>query len=586
MNRVLFFPSVLLMLMLGGCATGDVPTSAAEQQANLNDAVRYIPSDTTYFVANRRRADPLTTELSWKAMTPMLRQLQWVITTLLNNQEEPSEYASLMRMLDGNLNREGFASWGIGDLSNSVLYGYQLYPVLRIEIADRQQVEATLGKMLAEAGDLHEVLEHRGHSYHRLSIPDDDELLQDGDSALDPDADLEAEVDSDASRATSRGVFAHLSLLTREDELIVAFHDPKADDLVLDHITRSVPLVANLLNSGRIEQINRSMGYRDESATTEVDIQALATRVMARIEADEGEVSAASCRLEAEQLFGIMPKFLAGTTLLGEDRFVQSGMIRVRPDLAASLPGLVRALPFQNLEDPGFFSLGIGFDVVAIRDYLLERSAAVLESPYQCQGFAGLNEAAASMQASLSQPLPPFLSSVFGMHLSIDDLQFNANGLDALEGALMVAIDNAPFLMAMMQTLVPELAEIDLQPHAPPVAIPAGVLPFEADRPMMAMSDQALVVSLGESGARRIDAYRSDAVESSGPSAAALMTFAVTSGAADLFSSLDVDQLTDYFSETGNRFPDLYDWMSIQRTQVNLLHNGVQMVIETELASP
>jgi hypothetical protein len=126
------------------------------------------------------------------------------------------------------------------------------------------------------------------------------------------------------------------------------------------------------------------------------------------------------------------------------------------------------------------------------------RAAKVAESPFRCPALAWLNEDVAKLNQELANPAV-FMAgaAVSGLNLTLSQIELRDGATPLVRGKLAIGSDNPASLLSMAGGFLPQLASLNLQPGAPPVALPAGLLPPDAPPAHFALSDKALAISLG-----------------------------------------------------------------------------------------
>jgi hypothetical protein len=149
-------------------------------------------------------------------------------------------------------------------------------------------------------------------------------------------------------------------------------------------------------------------------------------------------------------------------------------------------------------------SFGMSLNLLAAREFYEARLDALEAQPYQCEFFAGVQEAVAGGREVLNQPMFPLVYSFKGFLATIDSIK----GMDIQAGQpptdidmqMLIATDNAEGLVAMAAMFSPEIAALDLQADGKPVRLPVPPIASQVRTAWVAMSDAALALSVGEGG--------------------------------------------------------------------------------------
>jgi hypothetical protein len=103
--------------------------------------------------------------------------------------------------------------------------------------------------------------------------------------------------------------------------------------------------------------------------------------------------------------------------------------------------------------------------------------------------------------------VPPIVYGLRGLNIIVDDaevLDFTGDTPpEDVDASVLIAVDDAPSLVAMGAMFSPELAALNLQPDGKPVPLDMAQLNMVTDSAYAALSDQALVISVGEDAETR-----------------------------------------------------------------------------------
>ncbi|MGI9219404.1 MAG: hypothetical protein ACR2QS_00035, partial [Woeseiaceae bacterium] len=213
------------------------------------------------------------------------------------------------------------------------------------------------------------------------------------------------------------------------------------------------------------------------------------------------EISAV-CRDEIRAMAGIAPRMVIGYTEISTERFVSQAVIEVREDIAEGLTSLSAAVPGLGGDMGGLMSFGMSFDAESMRDFVEARLDAIEDDPYECPDFADIQEGVAQARMGLAQPVPPAVNDFRGFTVILDDIE----GLNmatqtpptAIDGRILLAMDNAPSFVAMGAMFSPELASLNLQPDGQPVLLDVPQAQMLGSAVYAALADESLALSIGD----------------------------------------------------------------------------------------
>ena len=267
----------------------------------------------------------------------------------------------------------------------------------------------------------------------------------------------------------------------------------------------------SIASSGTLGAVSKQYGYEnymvglvdlEQIAATFIDpqtgINAELLKLMDYDATDLGEV----CVAEIRAMSGIMPRVVMGYTDLTVDRIVSKAVFELREDMATAVSGLTAAVPGLGDAQAGLMTFGMSTDLLALRQFYSDRLDALEASPFACEEFAELQAGVESGREMLNQPIPPIVYGFKGFLASIDSVE----GMDlaaqqpptSVDMRMLIAIDNAEGLLAMGAMFSPELAALNLESNGEPVRVNLPMADALAQIIHVAMSDDALAISVGE----------------------------------------------------------------------------------------
>lgn len=308
-------------------------------------------------------------------------------------------------------------------------------------------------------------------------------------------------------------------LAIQDDQLVVTAFPAKADEALRQRLLGITRPERSLADSGDMTALMKAEGYR--LAAGWVDFH----RLLALYPADpalvalSGSVSDsplpaldAECRSEFESIVAKAPRLIGGYTEVTTTRIAGHGRWELAAPVAADLLALAAAPVAGGGSYPdSLFDMSFNAPILKGKDYALKQAKAIVAAPYRCESLKGLNEMAAESVEKLSRMLPPPLSDITGVRITIDSLVMptGESTVPDVRGKLLVATENPSFLVGLAQMAVPSLASLVIRPDHQPVELPTAGLPMAAELPPIhvAMADKALAVSFGKDEAAGLAAY-------------------------------------------------------------------------------
>jgi len=226
------------------------------------------------------------------------------------------------------------------------------------------------------------------------------------------------------------------------------------------------------------------------------------------------------CRSEIREMAGLAPRMVMGYSEISTEQFRSQVVIETRDDVAAGMATFPAAVPGLGGDAGGVVSFGMSLDVMAVRKFVEARLDAMEKDPYQCEYFANLQGGIAGLRASLDQPAPPMVYDFRGFAAVIENIEGLSMATQtpptAVEGRFLLAMDNAPALVALGTMFSPELAALGLQPDSKPVLVDVPQSQMLGQVLHAALSEQALALSIGEGAETELSGMLSARAEANG----------------------------------------------------------------------
>ena len=483
-----------LLLAVAGC--GD----DADKLSDEDGLLRYVPADAPYAFA---KLEPLPGDLVERlepATTHILDSYRAVLQDVVRqsataDSEEGAKVRQLLGAVDELLQLftpAGLEEAGIGNESQFALYGNGLLPVMRIEVASGEAFDAAVARIESKAGHTMSVATVDGSPYRYVDVDRIKLIL---------------------------GVF--------EDNAVLSVIPASFDDEQLKRVLGLTLPEQNIVEAGTLAAIGEQYGFLPQmigyfsGAMLADAFLEQPTGVNADLFAltgfDPASVDAA-CRDEIRAMVAAAPRLVFGYDEISADTINSRAIVETRDDIASAMTLLTGAVPGLGVDEGSLMSMGFSFDIAELRNFADARLAAVAATEYQCDRFEDLAAGAAMAQARLAAvPIPPNVLGFQGFNLLVDDIaEFDpaaGERPEAVDATVMIQVDNAPGILMMGQSFLPQLAAVQIEPDGKPVAVDPGQLQGMAEQAFVALDDDTIVLSAGadaESKAARLVGQTAD----------------------------------------------------------------------------
>jgi hypothetical protein len=394
----------------------------------------------------------------------------------------PDEATEVLDELAGILSIEGLRSAGIDRKSTMVMYGVGLLPVMRMSVSDGDLFEATIARIEQKSKDNMSRGTIDGQSYRYAG----DEKAQ-------------------------------LVVAVIGDEFVLSVVPTNLSEDLFKVVLGLTPPASSIADTGELEKIIDDNGFKNHAAGL-IDVERIVStflddqsgvnaELLALMDYDSSALDDV-CKSEIRAMSGIASRVITGYTELSVDQFTSNTIVEVRSDLAAGLAKLSAPVPGLGLGQPGLLAFGMSFDLLAAREFYASRLDAMEAEPYECDLLADLQDGVGKGREMLQQPLPPVVYGFKGFLAVVEDIQ----GMDlarqqpptSADVRVLVAADDAAGLLAMGAMFSPEIAALDIQPDGEPVRFESPRLDGVVDAAHVAMTENALAVSIGQGTETRL----------------------------------------------------------------------------------
>ena len=486
-NRNWLILVVACALAVTACSDKKAATADSSALTATDSILAYVPANTPYvFVKSAPLPDALSDKLEpkidlvFESYQAVMREMIKSHTQKLSQDdgelEKAEQVIAIIEEMISLLSVDGMRSAGFGRESTFAIYGNGLLPVLRMQLTDGKLFEAEIARIEAQAGEQLPTAELDGQSYRY--------------------------VDSHEARFMI-AVFGDQAVFTLAP---ASFSDEKLAQLV-----GLSPPATSIAEAGELQQIATEFGFTQQyigffnpvrlAETFLDDPSGLDADLIAMLDHEPLTLSDV-CKEEIRSVVGLVPRIVFGYTEISEDRIDESMIIELRDDIAAGLSSITAAVPGLGVDHGGLISFGMSMNPLAARNFYEARLDAMEADPFECELFNDAQAGVAKGREALSQPIPPMAYDFKGFLAVVDEI----DGLDfaskappeSIKARFLLAMDNVAALIGMGAMFSQELAELDLQAGAEPVPFE---LPGKDGAPVstyLAMSDDALALSVGE----------------------------------------------------------------------------------------
>jgi hypothetical protein len=496
MNKTyLALAAATTLLTLTACSKDEGSTQTAQPVTADSAAaalLAHVPSDSPYVFATIEPVPDDVIDHFIDRFQPAIGQMQQELETALADMEGSDAAAegasgedltharlavAILAELDGKLNRPGLQSLGLDLRFNHLLYGQGAFPVFRMGLYDAEVLRETVQRILDKAGIPAAEIEYQGIRYWKLG----------------------------GGEASAEPVAAYVAILDDHLAFGIIPQVAEAEQLPL-FLGLELPAASDA--EKRLLALNRKHEYTPHGSGI-LDLHLLADEffdpdsTLSQVLAAEGETNPSTwsevCQAEIRRIIDNTPRMTMGLTEVSKQAAAYQYRLETEASLATQLVGLVSRVPVADSLSERILELSFGMRFGPVRDFLREKTGAIVDAPYQCDQLQDLNRQAANALEQLNQPMPPFLNNFQGLRISLNEIMFGNDQIpENARGQLAVHVEKPEMFVGMAQMFLPDLSEVQMMPGDPPIRLPENLVPRAGMVVHAAISSDAIGMAVGE----------------------------------------------------------------------------------------
>lgn len=478
MLRFLVVFSVALFFGCGDKAPAGEPGTPAKGKAGKSAAVTAVaqdllaavPDDSPYVFANTAAMPKEFMDRVGKAMTPAMQMLEKQLLEEekgMGDSPDDKLAKAFIAEIKGNLNRAGMAKMGLDPEFRFVMYGVGVLPVMRFALKDAKAFRAMITRIETNGGRKAPTAKHGNLEYYRFA---------------------------------NDGMIVAVAVL--EDQVIASFMPEASAEMVLPALF--APKGNGKAVRAKLEKNAKAYGLR-ASSSGYVDLAGIARSAMGTGTALNNQIFAAitkgqmpplsaACKTDYESLITTFPGMAFGYTELSGKTAKARYVFEIASALAGELASLRSAVPGLGEAHTGVATFGMGLDMEKALTFAQTKASTF--KPYTCENLGMVNQMFGGM--GMLQAIPPVLRGLKGIIVNLSSMDMGANGPGNIKATALLLAKDADQLVAMAKGQVPPLASLAIAPDGKAIAFPAGLIPPFAESPHIAMTKDAIAISVGK----------------------------------------------------------------------------------------
>jgi len=459
--------------LIAACGKSAPPASIADTP------LAFAPADTPYAYANLEPIPADVLAAQSKHMHEFWPLVFEQYDAMLNDAslgERPHKIlAAVLDEFRPRDSLEKIRELGLKPDGHVALYGVGLVPVLRVELGDVAAFKAAIARIETKVGE--KVPTGKTGSQEYWQFGDDK---------------------------------ASAIVAIQNTHLVVTFWAADTTDQV-KQLLLGIPKPAKSLGeAGTLQAIAKQYGYapygegyfdavalvqRLSNAPTGSDLEIAKSLKLPT----DGAITDPTCKAEALAIAQTFPRVVVGAEELKANHTKIGFQFEIAPALAQQIAATLTAAPGTGSAPQGLMDFSLSVPILKLKDFWIKQADAIAAKPFACPALAQLNEGFRNSKTKIDTTIPPPISDLTGMRVTISRLTPGANpaATPDVAGKFLVGTTNPLAAIGMAQMAVPQLKDLKITTDGKPVALPAGLAPG-APPMTVAVSDKAIAMATGK----------------------------------------------------------------------------------------
>ena len=420
--------------------------SSSEASAGFETLLKHVPADTAYLLTNKK---PLPNDvLSFHL--DRAKKLVSTFTGLLEKEKkkkgnklkgEQAFFSAIFEDLGSKLSENKLEASGLSLKANNMVYGFNNMPVIRISIASKEKIMATIKRAEKKSNYTLE-FSKCGESDCIISKTKDTESV----ALVILDNHLAASVFASADKDK---VLAHLTGKSNPKE---AYSTKKWDAFLKD---------------------NSYKGYGEGF----IDFKKLSSLVQPQIMESFGDIDPKElkgCMAVADEHIKHMPEIIMGTKSLDVKQMDFEMVFKTSTGVSEVLQGIANKTNIAKRVDGPIFDFGVNINFMKLRDALTQYSNFLIKTgeANKCSSIDAkeIRKGMGGMMMAINMGLSQFKS----VYVAISDIELAKQQVEAY---VSIGTDDPAGLLGMVGMVSPKLMGFKVPTDGTTVKLPKGVIP-------------------------------------------------------------------------------------------------------------
>ncbi len=467
---------------------------SSKGSAEFKQMLAYVPADTSYLFANKKPMPEDVVAFQLQRIQKMLEMTSNVsddIEAIAESKTKPSKTSSnktsdffnaLFSDIGNKLTEKKFTETGLSTTANNVIYGLETTPIIRLGIANKDAILATLKR--AET-----------RSDYKL------ELSKCGDYDCFINQDKESEL-------------TFVAVLIKDHIALSVFPSDKKETIINHLIGQSSPEKSySAKDWDSFLTKNKYSGFGDGFLNLQTLFGKLKPLLVKNAKNSThkkfDEKAFNACLNVAQEHIDNIPALLFGTKDLQLNNMDYELVFKTSPLVSAVLQTLANNTNIDKRTENAIMDLGININVANLSQALTQYSSFLADSAekHKCKAIDPLK--IRKTMGGMMMAMNMGLTQLKSLYLSIDEIEFDENAQPKkVDAFLSVGTDNPASLVSMLAILNPGFAKLKVPADGKAITIPKALIPSKGiELPPISLSqgDKKLNIMIGNDTPKLVD---------------------------------------------------------------------------------
>jgi hypothetical protein len=445
-----------------------------------------------------------------KEMMEMFSEAQKDSKKTSSNDEIGKFFEALIQDYSDLVANDKFKETGLSLKANSILYGFEMLPVLRLSLADKEKLMAMVKR--AE--------EKSGYKVELTKCGDFDCFIS----------------------ASDKGDLA-VAIVLQEKQLAATVFTADKKEQMIDHLTgKSTPKETYSEGSwDKFLKENNYKGFGDGFINLKNLFAQAKPLISAEMTQKVAEKEIEGCLAVIDQHLDNIPKILIGTKKLEAKNMDYELLFKTSEELSSVLQEISNKTNIAQRADDAIFDFGINIDFKKLREALTQYTDFLIKTGETHKCSAIETQKIRKSMGGVAMVMNMGLSQFNSLYASVSDVELDdkmqPKKIDAM---ISIGSDDPASLIAMLGMMNPAIMSLSIPADGSTVKVPEGLIPSRGN-PLPPLyvnrSKTALNIMVGNDKPALSD-YKSDTPQIS-------------------FSSMDGKRYIEKFSQVMKSMPNL-----------------------------